>query len=51
MELGGKTKPNAGRKKAESGRSHVAAEGERHLDFAGKSQPHGNTKTNRNGLI
>ena len=30
IELSGKTKLNAGRKKAESVRSHVAARGERH---------------------
>ena len=43
------TKLNAGRKKEESGRNHVAL---LELDeiLVNKPQPHGDTKINRNGL-
>ena len=41
IQVGGKTKLNAGRKKAESGRHHVAAERERHQNLTGKPQPSG----------
>ena len=39
-------------KKVESGRCHVAAEGEKHQNFTSRPQPHGNTQiNNRNGLV
>ena len=46
----GKTKLNAGRKKAESGRSHGAAVRDRCRNFAGRPQPHGDAQINGDGL-
>ena len=37
-----------GRKKAESGRRHIAAEGERCRNLTSKPQPRGDTQINRN---
>ena len=45
------TKLNAGRKKAETGRHHVAAKGKRHQNLISKPQPRGDTQINRNGFI
>ena len=42
---------NAWRKKAESEKHHVAAEGERSWNLTSRPQPHGDTRINRNGLI
>ena len=47
----GKTKLNAGRKKMESVRSHVAPLETDTGTWPGKPQPHGNTQINRDGLI
>ena len=47
----GKTKLNAGRKKAESVRSHVALPETDAGTLPGKPQPHGNTQINGYGLI
>ena len=49
--LGDKTKLNAGRKKAESMGSHVAAGGDRCWNSARKPQLRGDKQINRNGLI
>ena len=46
----GKTKLNAGRKKAESGRSHVAPPETDAETLPGKPQPRGNTQITRNRL-
>ena len=46
---GGKTKWNAGRKEAESGRSHVTVL-EPDVTLPGKPQPGGNTQINGDGL-
>ena len=51
IELGRKTKMNAWRKKAESEKHHVAAEGERSWNLTSRPQPYGDTQINRNGLI
>ena len=46
----GKTKLNAGRKEAESERSHVAPLETDAGTLTGKLQPSGDTQINRNGL-
>ena len=46
-----RTKLKARRKKAESGRCHFAAKGERCQNITSKPQPCGDTKINRNMLI
>ena len=46
----GKTKLNAGRKKEEKERSHVALPDTDTGTFPGKPQPRGDTQSNRNGL-
>ena len=45
-----KTKSNAGKKKTESGESHVAPPKTDTRTSSGKPQPHGNTQINRNGV-
>ena len=42
---------NTGRKKVESGRCHVAVEGERCHNLTGRPQPCGDAQINRSGLI
>ena len=51
LSQAGKTKLNAGRKKAESERSHVALPETDTGTLPGKPQPHGNKQTNGDGLI
>ena len=53
IELGGKVKLNAGRKKAESMRSHVALPetDSRNGTLSGKSQTYGNRRINGGGLV
>ena len=51
IELGRKIKLNAERKKVETGRYHVTAEGEGYQNIISKSQPHGDTQINRSGII
>ena len=55
IELGGKTKLNAGRKKVDSKRRHVAGKGERCEPPARTllvgHEPRGKIQNNRNGLI
>ena len=45
-----KNKLNAGRKEAESERSHVSLPKIDARTLADKSQPHGDTQINRNGI-
>ena len=51
IELGGKTQLNAEKKKVESVRCHVAAEGDRCWNLAGRSRFGGDTQIKRDGLI
>ena len=51
QNIGGKTKLNARREKAESGRYHVAAEGEGCQNLTSKPQSCGDIQININRLI
>ena len=49
--VGRETKLNAGRKEAESERSHATSPETGTRTFPGKPHLHGNTKINKSGLI